>query len=273
LSTFDSRNTRLALASLVPLQTRVTELVERYGRQRVAVVAGTSTSGIAEGEAAVKSHKEYGHKPKDYHYARQEIGNLGEFVARHFSLAGPAYTLSTACSSSAHALGSARRLLDSGVVAGGTDSLCRLTVNGFSALESVAAGRCSPFSRHRSGINIGEASAFFVVTREPVAGSENIRLLGVGASSDAHHISAPEPNGTGAETAIRQALRQAVLPPQAISYVNLHGTGTPLNDRMEAGVIARPYAGGGGCDRSGTVLAGPQPLQCFPAAAASYLGW
>lgn len=252
LRKYTSRNAQLALTALDQIAPRVEELATRYGRARIAVVAGTSTSGIAEGEAAMASYLKTGQRPDDYHYSRQEIGNLAELVAHRFSLAGPAYTLSTACSSSAHALGSARRLLEAGlvdaVIAGGADSLCRLTVNGFSALDSVDAGPCSPFSRGRAGINIGEAAAFFLVTREPA--QEAIALLGVGASSDAHHISAPEPEGTGAEAAIREALRQADLPPEAIRYINLHGTGTRLNDAMEAGVTARLFPQGPRCSSS-----------------------
>lgn len=245
LRAYDSRNARLALTALAPLRPRVAELIERYGAGRLAVVAGTSTSGIAEGETAVAADSAGEPVPADYHYSRQEIGNLAGIVAGHLGVMGPAYTLSTACSSSAHALGSARRLLAAGladaVIAGGADSLCRLTVNGFAALESVDAGPCQPFSRNRAGINIGEAAAFFLVTREPLEGGENIELLGVGASSDAHHISAPEPGGSGAEAAIREALSQAALAPEAIDYVNLHGTGTRLNDQMEAGVVDRLF--------------------------------
>lgn len=252
LRKYTSRNAQLALAALDQIAPSVEALAARYGRTRIAVVAGTSTSGIAEGEAAMAAWLKTGQRPADYHYSRQEIGNLAELVAHRFSLAGPAYTLSTACSSSAHALGSARRLLDAGlvdaVIAGGADSLCRLTVNGFSALESVDSGPCSPFSRHRAGINIGEAAAFFVVTREP--SEEAIALLGVGASSDAHHISAPEPGGAGAEAAIREALSQADLTPEAIRYINLHGTGTRLNDAMEAGVTARLFPHGPHCSSS-----------------------
>lgn len=247
-----SRNLQLALGALEQIQPDIAEAVARYGADRIAVVAGTSTSGIAEGETAVAALKLNGTAPPDYHYRQQEIGNLAELLARYLELAGPAYTLSTACSSSAHALGSARRLLAAGlvdaVVVGGADSLCRLTVNGFSALESVAEGVTNPFSRNRSGINIGEGAAFFLMTREP--GMEAIELLGAGASSDAHHISAPEPSGAGAERAIRAALTQAQLGPQDVDYVNLHGTGTRLNDAMEASVVMRLFGDALPCSSS-----------------------
>ncbi|UTF59735.1 beta-ketoacyl-ACP synthase [Gilvimarinus sp. DA14] len=243
LAVFNSRNTRLACSALTQLNGGLEQARARYAPERIAVVAGTSTSGIAEGEVAVAAELRGAPLPPQYHYQAQEIGNLGQVVARLVGARGPAYTISTACSSSAHALASARRLLATGmadaVIAGGADSLCRLTVNGFAALESVSQGVCSPFSQNRDGINIGEAAAFFLVTREPLV--QRIELLGVGASSDAHHISAPDPQGKGAEAAIRAALHQAELAPEAVDYINLHGTGTALNDAMEASVIDRLF--------------------------------
>lgn len=252
LRPYQSRNLQLALTALSQITPTVKLALERYGPDRVAVVAGTSTSGIAEGETALRSVAETGQKPTSYHYRQQEIGNLGQLIAQFYDLHGPAYTLSTACSSSAHALGSAARLLASGaadaVIAGGADSLCRLTVNGFFALESVDTNPCVPFSRNRAGINIGEAAAFFLVTREPL--KESIALLGVGASSDAHHISAPEPEGRGAEAAIRAALASAQIQPADIDYINLHGTGTRLNDAMESALTDRLFPAGTPCSSS-----------------------
>lgn len=252
LSPYRSRNVQLAVTALAQITPAVNLASERYGPERVAVVAGTSTSGIAEGEAALRAVAETGQRPSSYHYRQQEIGNLAQVIAHYLDVQGPAYTLSTACSSSAHALGSAIRLLASGaadaVIAGGADSLCRLTVNGFFALESVDTNPCVPFSRNRAGINIGEAAAFFLVTREPLV--ESIALLGVGASSDAHHISAPEPEGRGAEAAIRAALTSAGIEPEDIGYINLHGTGTRLNDAMESALIERVFPAGTPCSSS-----------------------
>ncbi|WP_049721108.1 beta-ketoacyl-ACP synthase [Gilvimarinus polysaccharolyticus] len=243
LGLFASRNAQLAITALHQINTTVKQALERYGSQRVAVIAGTSTSGIAEGETAIKAQLQTGQIPSHYHYRQQEIGNLSELVARFTGATGPAYTLSTACSSSAHALGSAKRLLDVGladaVIVGGADCLSRLTVNGFAALDSVSSEPCVPFSVNRAGINIGEAAAFFLVTREPLL--YDIELLGVGASSDAHHISAPDPSGAGAELAIRAALTSARCELREVNYINLHGTGTPLNDAMESEVVARLF--------------------------------
>ncbi len=253
LSAYQSRNLALAITACQQIKPEVDTLIERHGAERIAVVAGTSTSGIGEGEKAVAAWKQAAQRPPGYRYQQQEIGVLAPNLAEYFGTAGPAYTLSTACSSSAHALGSAQRLLAAGmadaVIAGGADSLCRLTVNGFAALDSVDDKPCVPFSRHRGGINIGEAAAFFVVSREPLAPS-SVALLGVGASSDAHHISAPDPSGAGARAAILAGLQQAQLEPEAVSYINLHGTGTPLNDSMEAGVVAELFGAERWCSSS-----------------------
>lgn len=254
LQPWRSRNLQLALAAVQQLEQTVARAVARYGADRVALVAGTSTSGIAAGEEALAQWQQSGQKPADFHYRQQEIGNLAGLLARHLGVLGPAYTLSTACSSSAHALGSARRLLRhhlaDAVIAGGADSLCRLTLNGFAALESTSDAPVVPFSRNRKGINIGEGAAFFLLSRHRDDSAAPVELLGVGASSDAHHISAPDPDGRGAEAAICQALAQASLSPQHVNYVNLHGTGTPLNDAMEAGVVHRLFPHNPPCSSS-----------------------
>jgi 3-oxoacyl-[acyl-carrier-protein] synthase-1 len=123
------------------------------------------------------------------------------------------------------------------VVAGGVDTLCKLTVRGFAALEATSKGIANPFSRHRDGINLGEGAALFLLSRDP----SSIELLGVGETSDAYHISAPDPEGRGAEAAVRAALDDADCAPGNIGYVNLHGTGTQLNDAMESAMMARVF--------------------------------
>jgi len=244
LRDFDCRNNRLALAALQEIEPDVTTAIRRYGKDRIAVIVGTSTSGLAEGEEALAIRLRQGSWPPDFRYSQQELGNVAEFVARVLGVDGPAYTVATACSSSGKAFASAQRLLEAGLcdaaIVGGVDALCRMTVNGFHALESLAVGYCQPFSRNRDGINVGEGAAIFLVSREPGP----VLLLGVGESSDAHHISAPDPQGTGAIRAMQLALNTASIPPSAIDYVNLHGTGTRLNDHMEGHAIARMFGTG-----------------------------
>ena len=232
------RNNALLDLALEEIAPAVAAAVERYGAGRVAVVLGTSTSGIGESEDALRTRATDAQWPPGFDYAQQEMGSAAQFVRQRLGVQGPAWTLSTACSSSAKALMSAARLLRAGivdaVVAGGGDSLCRFTVAGFSALESVAAARCNPFSRNRNGINIGEGAALFLLTREPGP----VALAGWGESSDAHHMSAPDPQALGAIDALQQALDRAGWAPAQVDYVNLHGTATGHNDAMESRAVA-----------------------------------
>jgi len=240
---FHSRNNQLALLALQQILPQVDVARTRYGADRIAVVIGTSTSGIAEGEIALEYYQSHGHFPASYHYSKQEMQAPARFIAHAAAVNGPCYVISTACSSSARALMSARSLLLAGladaVIVGGADSLCRLTVNGFHALESVSAGFCQPFGLQRDGINIGEGAALFLMEKT----GTGVCLLGAAASSDAHHMSAPHPEGLGAEQAIMQACAQAGIQPEQLSYINLHGTATPLNDLMESKVLHRIGAG------------------------------
>lgn len=241
LAELDCRNNRLLEAALDDIRELVGELREELGSARIAVVLGTSTSGIAAGEEAAATLAREGRMPSHYHYRQQEMGTAAEFAARSLNLDGPRYTISTACSSSAKAFASAARLLAAGwcdaAIVGGVDSLCELTLNGFDALESLAPDRCNPFSANRRGINIGEGACVFVVSRRP----SPVRLCGIGESSDGYHISAPDPHGVGAEMAIRAALADAGVTSDDVGYVNLHGTGTPKNDEMESRLIARVF--------------------------------
>ena len=240
-SDYDCRNNRLLVAAVTQIEDPIRKLRSEYGPARIAVLVGTSTSGIAAGEEAMDSHTSRGEMLAAYHYRQQEIGSVAEFLARYLRLDGPRYTISTACSSSAEVFPSGERLLAAdlcdAVIVGGCDSLCRLTVNGFDALMSLSDGICNPFSVNRDGINVGEGAALFLLTRT----ESPIRLAGVGESSDAYHISAPDPSGSGAELAIRQAMAKASATPDRVGYINLHGTATVKNDEMESRLVARVF--------------------------------
>jgi 3-oxoacyl-[acyl-carrier-protein] synthase I len=241
LAALDCRNNRLLALALDQIAPAVAAAREVVGPHRIAVLIGTSTSGIAEGEDAIAALHREGRIPAAFHYRQQEIGMTAEFAARYLGLSGVRYTISTACSSSANAFCSALRLLDAGrcdaAVVGGSDSLCRLTLNGFDALESLSPELCNPFSANRRGLNIGEGACVFLLTRTPAP----VRLFGVGEASDGYHLSAPDPAGRGAEAAIRAALAAAQLDSEEIDYVNLHGTATQKNDDMESRVMARVF--------------------------------
>ena len=231
-----TRNNQLLLAALAQIQSTIDEAIARVGRDRVAVVLGTSTSGLDEGDEHVR-RMTHGEASARWQYPQQELGDPSRFLANWLQLAGPAYTLSTACSSSARAMISGRRLIESGLVdiaiVGGADTLSRMPINGFNSLDAFSPTLCEPFGRDRRGITIGEAAALMVLSREPA----DVALLGVGESSDAYHISAPHPQGEGAMRAITQALNEAGMQPEEIGYINLHGTATPLNDQIESKVV------------------------------------
>lgn len=240
-----SRNNQLLLAALAQIRPHVDAAINRYSGARVAVVLGTSTSGLDEGDRFVSACMQgtcSATHPGGYHYYQQELGDPSRFLSGYLQLTGPAFTLSTACSSSARALISGARLLQAGLadvaIVGGADSLSRMPINGFNSLESLSLQLCQPFARDRCGITIGEGAALMLLTREP----QPLALLGAGESSDAWHISAPHPQGEGAKRAMCQALEQAGLTGKQLGYINLHGTATVLNDQMEASVVHRLFA-------------------------------
>jgi 3-oxoacyl-[acyl-carrier-protein] synthase I len=232
-----SRNNQLALGALIEIRPAVDAAIERYGADRIGIVIGTSTSGIAESESALRQYAATGVLPEQFHYGQQELGSPAAVLAAALGTGGPAYVHSSACASSAKSLASAARLIRMGicdaVLAGGVDSLCSFTVAGFKALESISATQCNPLSRNRNGINIGEGAALFLMSPEPAT----VALRGWGESSDGYHMSAPDPTGVGARLAMERALARAGIPAPQIDYVNLHGTGTLQNDAMESRVI------------------------------------
>jgi 3-oxoacyl-[acyl-carrier-protein] synthase-1 len=241
LARFETRQARLAYATLAPLLPALHERVARYGRERVAVVLGSSNAGLDTTERTFSAYAERGQAPDaaalhDQH-AYSAVLALIEALT---GIAGPMLFVSTACSSSGKAFASAARLLRSGLadaaLVGGVDALCEMTVRGFRSLGVLAEGPCRPFSRERSGINIGEGAALFVLERGSDA---ELQLLGYGEGADAHHMTAPHPQGEGAERVMRDALARAGLEPSQIDLVNAHGTATDQGDSSEALAIAR----------------------------------
>ncbi|MGZ2746065.1 beta-ketoacyl-[acyl-carrier-protein] synthase family protein [Burkholderia stagnalis] len=254
LAAFDCRNHRLAQLGLVQdgFAERVAAAVARYGAERVGVFVGTSTAGILETEHAYRRRDpQSGALPADFRYAQTHNPySSAAFVRAYFALRGPAAAISSACSSGAKVFGSARRMLDAGLIdaaiVGGVDSLCLTTLYGFNSLELLSRQPCRPFDLARDGISIGEAAAFALVERAPEASDglddHAILLLGIGESSDAHHMSSPHPEGLGARAAIEQALASAGCRADDVDYINLHGTATPSNDAAESRAVGALFA-------------------------------
>jgi 3-oxoacyl-[acyl-carrier-protein] synthase-1 len=250
---FDCRNNRLAQLGLQQdgFAAAATELAGRLGSRRVGVFLGTSTSGILQTELAYRGrHLGTGPLPQSFHYrGSHNCFSVADFVRQRLGLEGPAVVVSSACSSSAKAFSSARRMIEAGVidaaVVGGVDSLCLTTLYGFHSLQLVSPLPCRPFDVARDGISIGEAAAYALLERLPSSlDADAILLEGIGESSDAYHMSSPHPDGLGARAAMMQALASAGLQPADIDYINLHGTGTPSNDSAEARAVTAAL----GCD-------------------------
>lgn len=250
LRAFDCRNNRLAQLGLQQdsFDEAVSALASRVGRRRIGVFLGTSTSGILQTELAYRRLDPVtGLLPADFMYAATHNPfSVTSFVREYFQLEGPAMTVSSACSSSAKVFASARRMMAAGLIdaaiVGGVDSLCLTTLYGFNSLDLLSDSPCQPYDAARKGISIGEGAAFALMERVPDSLDANAVLLsGVGESSDAHHMSAPHPEGLGAIMAMRQALAGAGLQPADIDYINLHGTATPSNDAAEARAVAAVF--------------------------------
>lgn len=239
LAEHDCRNNRLAWMGLQAdgFDDAVARAVARHGATRIGVFIGTSTSGILQTEQAYRRRDPVtGALPPDFHYAQtHNTYSVADFTRRALGLRGPAYVVSTACSSSAKVYASAARLISLGLidaaVVGGVDSLCLTTLYGFNSLELLAPEACRPWDRDRRGLSLGEGAAFALLERDAAAPAA--WLLGVGESSDGFHMSSPHPEGAGAIAAMRGALAQAGLVPQQVDYLNLHGTATPNNDAAE----------------------------------------
>jgi len=237
---FDCRNNRLAQLALAQdgFERAVARARERHGAARVAVLLGTTTSGILETELAYRRGAEVESLLAARDYAGSHgMFSLTEFVRRRLALEGPAATVSNACASSAKVFAQAQRLIEAGIcdaaVVGGVDSLCLTTLYGFRSLELLSESPCRPCDERRDGISIGEAGGFALLEKAPRAERGAVALLGYGESSDGYHMSSPHPEGAGALLAMSDALARAGTEPQEVDYVNLHGTGTPANDRAE----------------------------------------
>ena len=242
---YDSRAIRLIDFALNQIAPDVEKAVSLYGAERTGVCVGTCDNGS---ELSYEAHKKFfteNHFPENYNMEMQSAHYNSSFIKEKFSLKGPALAFTTACSSGAAAVIQGARLIKAGVcdavIAGGSDVASDTVLLGFDSLEAVSSSKTNPFSKNRDGITLGEGAAFFVLSKDPL--DENrILLEGYGESSDAYHMTSPDPSGDGAYDAMKKALESAGLSAEDIGYLNLHGTGTHLNDSMEAAAVDRLFA-------------------------------
>lgn len=240
-----SRNNQLLWHALEQIEPQIEAAMTKFGRNRVACVIGTSTTGVDENIPVFKyaaEHQDWSCIP--FRQQQQYFSAPSDFVAYQYGIQNMSYGISTACTSGARALISAARLLKANlcdaVICGGVDTLSPLTITGFNSLSVLSHQRTNPLSANRNGINIGEGAAVFVMTRE-VIDHHSIALLGYGSSSDAYHMSSPHPEGIGAIIAFEDALKSAELSPEKIGWINLHGTGTVHNDQMETLAVSSVF--------------------------------
>jgi len=251
LADYNSRNARVALTALNDSEGGVRSAIEvakvKYGVQRIGVIIGTSTSGLYETETAYAHLLMEGKMPADFHFVKQHAYQAtARFLQLELGLNGICFAISTACSSGAKAIAAGQRLIDNNlcdaVLVGGIDTLCRLTLRGFSSLNLVSSEACTPMDKNRKGISIGEAAGLLFLEKCHMDNQSAIKVLAVGESSDAYHMSTPHPEGDGAVLAMNNALQLAGLAADKVDYLNLHATATQVNDRVEARAVQRVFS-------------------------------
>lgn len=220
--------------------------IESYPSEEVGVCLGAGAGGMFEAEAYHREVLLRGRsKPSlilpfipSYTTSR---------IAERFRFSGPRMTITTACSSSATSIGYGADLIRKGdckaVVCGGSDALCELTFGGFNALKAMDPTPCKPFDRKRAGMSLGEGAAILILEDSEEALKRGAKIyaefLGYGIAGEAHHITAPEPDGTVEARTMRMAMEEGGVSPDRVDYINAHGTGTPLNDRIESMAIKK----------------------------------
>lgn len=240
---YDMRIMQIEEQALEQISCEIEAAKSKYGAKRVAVCIGSCDNGT---EFSVAGHRKYfaeGKFADDYSLEIQGADYVATFISEKYGLEGPSNTFSTACSSSAGAIIKGAELIMAGladaVVVGGIDIASDTVLLGFNSLETISSEITNPLSKNRHGITLGEAGAFFVISKDDLYEGKNpqVVLLGWGESADAYHMTSPDPSGAGAEKAMRRAIESAKIKPEDVSYVNLHGTGTRFNDSMESKAV------------------------------------
>jgi 3-oxoacyl-[acyl-carrier-protein] synthase-1 len=255
LAGFECRNNRLAALALAQdgFEAAIQSAKARYGASRIGVFLGTSTAGILHVEQAYRHRDADGALTTPVNYAgTQSIFSVADFVLHALDLSGPSLVVSSACASTTKVFATAARMIQAGMcdaaVVGGADSLCLTTLYGFNALQLLGPDPCRPFDIDRQGLCIGEGAGFALLERVEQAPNHDVRLISAGESSDAHHMSAPRPDGAGAMLAMSKALNAANLRPEDVDYINLHGTATRIGDAAEDKAVVSLFGTGTPCN-------------------------
>lgn len=234
---FKTRTNALLLGTMLEIDAEIKRAIKKYGKSRVGVVLGTTTSGVEENYEAFKEYmKTDVFDRAKFNIDRNCLANVAEFVSDFYELSGPSYCVSTACTSGVKAIIEAKRLIESelcdAVICGGVDSLNTLTINGFNSLSILSSAPSQAFSKNREGINIGEGAGLFLLSRDEIS---DVVVAGFASNCDAFHMTQPDFSAKMAIECIEGALKRAGV--SCVDYVNLHGTGTQANDKMEAKAV------------------------------------
>ncbi len=244
----DRRSRRLHRASRMMIAALAELLEQAPGFQPQLSVIGTTSGGMSFGEQYYQVLQEPGRQQRQ---APEWIANYPPQkpaidALEAFGLTSPCQVIANACASGTNAIGHAFECIRSGryerVLTGGYDALSELVFVGFDCLQAATPEKCRPFDHGRSGMVLGEGAALLALEKFDAAQSRGAQILaeisGYGVSTDNHHLTQPHPSGVGPREAMERALRSAGLEPEAIGYVNAHGTATPFNDAAEGKAIA-----------------------------------
>ncbi|MEN4759290.1 beta-ketoacyl-[acyl-carrier-protein] synthase family protein [Chryseobacterium sp. C39-AII1] len=244
----DNNATRTSLLGMVAAKEAVESAgISDINEYKTGLISSTSVGGMDITEKYFYTYEDFPEKQK--YIDSHDAGNSSLLIADYLGLKGMVSTISTACSSAANAIMMGAKLIKNGVldrvIVGGTDSLSKFTLNGFSTLMILTDSYNTPFDNARKGLNLGEAAAFIVLESDEVVKKENKKVLGYlsgyGNANDAHHQTASSENGQGAYLAMEKALKASGLDKENIDYINVHGTATPNNDLSEGIAMIRIF--------------------------------
>lgn len=246
---------RTALLGLLAAREAVNDAKLNIQTQRTGFISSTSVGGMDVSEHFYPVFRADNRKGRLREVAWHDCGASTEWIAGHLGINDFITTISTACSSAANAIMLGARLIRSGrldaVVVGGTDALCRFTLNGFNSLMILDKEHCRPFDDSRAGLNLGEGAGYLVLQSEEslrdtipslvAATSPYCYLSGYANANEAYHQTGSSPEGDGPYLSMSQAIAMSGIPPKEIDYINVHGTGTPSNDASESRALRRLF--------------------------------
>ena len=253
---YNNKINKMALHSINQLKPIIDEAKKIYGKNRIGVIVGTCENGSDETKDFILNGSVIDEKRI---LIMQSLNICCDFIQKYFDVKGISFTISTACTSSANAIISADELIKSGIIdvaiVGGADVVTDTVVYGFDSLDIVDYNKINSFSKNRKGINLGEGAAFFILAKENfINAKDTIILKGYESNSDSHHITSPDTEAKSTSACINNALKKSNLKINDIDYINLHGTGTILNDIMESETINKVGAENIYCSSSKTAF-------------------